>query len=166
MCIWFSNTDLFWHRKHDQRLHVYVVERIAKSPYCNFDHRKKPKYPQLELHATKNMVPSLVSPVWTCGHNITNIQTDLQSPTEGGPLFFLILHTDSSHHQSGISRWHGESNQSWWSLDCSWYIPHQSVTEMSTSWESWPGQGGSCQGSQHGTGISKEMGCWDSHIQV
>ena len=24
--------DLFWQGKHDQRLHVYVVERIAKSP--------------------------------------------------------------------------------------------------------------------------------------
>ena len=33
MCIWFSKTDLFWHRKHDQRLHVYVIERIAKSAY-------------------------------------------------------------------------------------------------------------------------------------
>ena len=25
--------DLFWQEKHDQRLHVYIVERIAKSPY-------------------------------------------------------------------------------------------------------------------------------------
>ena len=29
----FQITDLFWHRKHDQRLHVYVVERVAKSAY-------------------------------------------------------------------------------------------------------------------------------------
>ena len=25
--------DLFWYRNHDQRLHVYVVERVAKSAY-------------------------------------------------------------------------------------------------------------------------------------
>ena len=33
MWIWFANMDLFWHQKHDQRLHVYVVEGIAKSAY-------------------------------------------------------------------------------------------------------------------------------------
>ena len=26
--------DLFLHRKQEQRLHLYVVERVAKSPYC------------------------------------------------------------------------------------------------------------------------------------
>ena len=25
--------DLFWQGKHDQRLHIYVIERIAKSLY-------------------------------------------------------------------------------------------------------------------------------------
>ena len=32
MYSWISNMDLFWQGKHDQRLHVYVVERLANLP--------------------------------------------------------------------------------------------------------------------------------------